>query len=74
MAVIASSMQKEASFALKNLDCAVARSIIETDAKLIALGLYCKNPKVSSYKFAYSQRSGLKQPKDCLGYRLIANP
>jgi phosphate uptake regulator len=73
MAVIASSMHKEAISSLKNLDALAAKSVIETDREVNRFGLYI----VRLLKLAVSnprvvKEIGLNSPRDCLGYRLIA--
>ncbi len=73
MAVIASSMHKEAISSLKTLDYQAAKSVIDTDREVNRFGLYIvrllklviSNPRVI-------REIGLNAPKDCLGYRLIA--
>ncbi len=73
MSIIASSMHKEAMTSLRKLDYATAKSIIETDREVNRFGLYI----VRLLKLAVSnsrvvKEIGLDNPKDCLGYRLIA--
>jgi phosphate uptake regulator len=73
MAVIASSMHKEAISSLKNLGTLAAKSVIETDREVNRFGLYI----VRLLKLAVSnprvvKEIGLNSPRDCLGYRLIA--
>jgi phosphate uptake regulator len=73
MSIIASSMHKEAIVSLKSLDFTVAKSIIETDREVNRFGLYI----VRLLKLAVSnarivKEIGLNNPRDCLGYRLIA--
>ena len=72
MSIIASSMHKEAMTALKKLDYASAKSVIETDREVNRFGLYI----VRLLKLAVSnprivKEIGLTNQKDCLGYRLI---
>jgi phosphate uptake regulator len=72
MAIIASSMHKEAITALKKLDYSTAKSVIETDREVNRFGLYI----VRLLKLAVSnprivKEIGLNSQKDCLGYRLI---
>jgi phosphate uptake regulator len=72
MSIIASSMHKEAIASLKKLDYSAAKSVIETDREVNRFGLYI----VRLLKLAVSnprivREIGLKNQKDCLGYRLI---
>jgi phosphate uptake regulator len=72
MSIIASSMHKEAMTALRKLDYASAKSVIETDREVNRFGLYI----VRLLKLAVSnprivKEIGLTNQKDCLGYRLI---
>lgn len=73
MAIIASSMHKEAISSLKKLDYANAKAIIETDREVNRFGLYI----VRLLKLAVSNQKvvrdiGLSHQRECLGYRLIA--
>jgi phosphate uptake regulator len=73
MAIIASSMHKEALSSLRKLDYTSAKAIIETDREVNRFGLYI----VRLLKLAVSNQRivieiGLDHQKDCLGYRLIA--
>jgi phosphate uptake regulator len=73
MAVIASSMHKEAINCLQTLDHTAAKSVVETDREVNRFGLYI----VRLLKIAVSnprlvKEIGLNSPRDCLGYRLIA--
>jgi len=73
MSIIAASMHKEATFALKNQDYSAAKSVIETDKEVNRFGLYI----VRLLKLAVSnprtvREIGLSSPRECLGYRLIA--
>jgi phosphate uptake regulator len=72
MSIIASSMHKEAMTALRKLDYASAKSVVETDREVNRFGLYI----VRLLKLAVSnprivKEIGLTNQKDCLGYRLI---
>jgi phosphate uptake regulator len=72
MAIIASSMHKEAISALKKLDYTSAKAVIETDREVNRFGLYI----VRLLKLAVSNQRivkeiGLNHQKECLGYRLI---
>ncbi len=73
MAIIASSMHKEAMSSLRNLDTGSAKAVIETDREVNRFGLYI----VRLLKLAVSNQRivkeiGLGTQKECLGYRLIA--
>jgi phosphate uptake regulator len=73
MAIIASSMHKEAITALSELNYSNAKSIIQTDREVNRFGLYI----VRLLKMAVGNRRmvkeiGLGSPRECIGYRLIA--
>jgi phosphate uptake regulator len=73
MAIIASSMHKEAISSLKKLDYVSAKAVIETDREVNRFGLYI----VRLLKLAVSNQRivkeiGLNHQRECLGYRLIA--
>ena len=73
MAIIASSMHKEAMQSLKKLDYVSAKAVIETDREVNRFGLYI----VRLLKLAVSNQRivkeiGLNHQRECLGYRLIA--
>ena len=73
MAIIASSMHKEAIASLKKLDYSSSKAIIETDREVNRFSLYI----VRLLKLAVSNQRivkeiGLTSQKECLGYRLIA--
>ena len=73
MAIISSSMHKEAIASLRDLNYSNARGIIETDREVNRFGLYI----VRLLKLAVSNQRivkeiGLNHQRDCLGYRLIA--
>ena len=73
MSIIAASMHKEAITSLKKLDYTVAKAVIETDREVNRFGLYI----VRLLKLAVSnsrivKEIGLNNPRECLGYRLIA--
>jgi phosphate uptake regulator len=72
MAIIASSMHKEAIASLKKLDYNSAKGVIETDREVNRFSLYI----VRLLKLAVSNQRivkeiGLTSQKECLGYRLI---
>ena len=73
MAIIATSMHKEAIGCLGKLDHFAAKAVIETDKEVNRFGLYI----VRLLKLAVSnarivKEIGLNSPRQCLGYRLIA--
>jgi phosphate uptake regulator len=73
MSIIAASMHKEAITSLKKLDYTVAKAVIETDREVNRFGLYI----VRLLKLAVSnsriiKEIGLNNPRECIGYRLIA--
>ena len=73
MSIIASSMHKEAISSLKKIDYVSAKSVIETDREVNRFSLYV----VRLLKLAVSnarvvREIGLSNPRECLGYRLIA--
>ena len=73
MAIIATSMHKEAIGCLGKLDYFAAKAVIETDKEVNRFGLYI----VRLLKLAVSntriiKEIGLSSPRQCLGYRLIA--
>ncbi len=73
MSVIASSMHKEAISAAKKLDSQSAKSIIETDKEVNRFGLYIvRLLKLAVANSRVVKEIGLANPRDCLGYRLIA--
>ncbi|MEJ5328092.1 MAG: phosphate uptake regulator PhoU [Candidatus Bathyarchaeia archaeon] len=72
MAIITSSMHKDAIAAFKNMDHSIAKAVIETDNEVDRFNLYMirllklavSNPRVL-------KEIGLTNAKHCLGYRLI---
>jgi len=73
MAIIATSMHKEAVGSLVDLDFSAAKAVIETDREVNRFSLYI----VRLLKLAVSnarivKEIGLESPRECLGYRLIA--
>jgi phosphate uptake regulator len=73
MSIIAQSMHKEAITSLRALDRTVAKAVVETDREVNRFGLYI----VRLLKLAVSnpriiKEIGLENPRNCLGYRLIA--
>ncbi len=73
MAIIASSMHKEAMSALSNLDYASAKAVIETDREVNRFGLYIvRLLKLAVTNQRIVKEIGLGNQKECLGHRLIA--
>ncbi len=73
MAIIASSMHKEAITSLKELDYSTAKSVIATDREVNRFGLYIvRLLKLAVTNARIVKEIGLGNPRDCLGYRLIA--
>jgi phosphate uptake regulator len=72
MSIITSSMHKDAVSALRKLDHQMARAIIDTDSEVDRFNLYI----IRLLKQAISnpmiiKEIGLRNARDCLGYRLI---
>jgi phosphate uptake regulator len=72
MAIIATSMHREAVGCLENLDYSAAKAVINTDREVNRFSLYI----VRLLKLAVSNQRiikeiGLDNPRECLGYRLI---
>jgi phosphate uptake regulator len=73
MAIIASSMHKEAIQSLMNLDHSNAKAVIETDREVNRFGLYIvRLLKIAVTNQRVVKDIGLSSQIDCLGYRLIA--
>jgi phosphate uptake regulator len=73
MAIIAASMHREAVGCLVNLDYPAAKAVVETDREVNRFSLYI----VRLLKLAVSntrivKEIGLDNPRECLGYRLMA--
>jgi len=72
MAIITSSMHKDAMMAFEKMDIQTAKSVIETDTEVDRFSFYL----IRQAKLAISNRQTikaivLKNERDCLGYRLI---
>jgi phosphate uptake regulator len=73
MSIIAASMHREAVGCLESLDYSVAKAVVETDREVNRFSLYIlrllklavSNPRIV-------KEIGLNNPRECLGYRLIA--
>ncbi|MCW4006522.1 MAG: phosphate uptake regulator PhoU [Candidatus Bathyarchaeota archaeon] len=73
MSIIAASMHREAILSLKNLDYAAAKAVIETDREVNRFSLYIvRLLKLAVLNSRVVKEIGLNNPRDCLGYRLIA--
>ncbi|MDR0470818.1 MAG: phosphate uptake regulator PhoU [Nitrososphaerota archaeon] len=72
MAIIASSMHKEALQSLIHLDYSSAKAVIETDREVNRFGLYIvRLLKLAVSNQRFVKEIGLDSQKYCLGYRLI---
>ncbi len=73
MAIIATSMHKEAVGYLANLNHSAAKAVIETDREVNRFGLYIvRLLKLAVSNVRIVKEIGLDNPRECLGYRLIA--
>jgi len=72
MSVIAASMHKDAIIALGTEDLNLAREIVAMDDEVDRFNLYIiRLLKVAVIDAHVLKESGLKSPRECLGYRLI---
>jgi len=72
MAIITSSMHRDAILALKNLDYKFANSVISTDNEVDRFHLYIiRQLKMAAQNPRIIKEIGLRTARDCLGYRLI---
>jgi len=72
MSIITSSMHKDAITALKKLDSQLAEDVIATDNEVDRFHLYIiRQLKMAVQNPRIIKEIGLKNPRDCLGYRLI---
>lgn len=72
MALITSSMHRDAILALKNLDHKLANSVIATDNEVDRFHLYViRQLKMAAQNPRIIKEIGLRTARDCLGYRLI---
>jgi phosphate uptake regulator len=72
MTIITASMHKDAITALKNLDHQLASDVRATDYEVNRFHLYIiRQLKIAIQNPRIITEIGLKNPKDCLGYRLI---
>jgi phosphate uptake regulator len=73
MSIIASSMHKEAIGALRKLDYANAKAVIETDREVNRFALYIvRLLKLAVANQRVVKEIGIESQRECLGYRLIA--
>jgi len=73
MAIIAASMHREAVDCLLNLDYSAAKGVVETDREVNRFSLYIvRLLKLAVQKTRIVKEIGLNNPRECLGYRLIA--
>lgn len=72
MSVIAASMHRDAIIALGTEDLTLAREIVAMDDEVDRFNLYIiRLLKVAVVDAHVLKESGLKSPRECLGYRLI---
>lgn len=72
MGIITSSMHKDTITALKKLDSQLAEDVIATDNEVDRFHLYIiRQLKMAVQNPRIIKEIGLKNPRDCLGYRLI---
>ena len=73
MAIIAGSMHREAVACLENLDYSTAKAVVETDREVNRFSLYIlRLLKMAVTNTRMVKEIGLSNPRECLGYRLIA--
>jgi phosphate uptake regulator len=73
MAIIAGSMHREAVACLASLDYSAAKAIVETDREVNRFSLYIlRLLKMAVTNIRLVKEIGLSNPRECLGYRLIA--
>jgi len=72
MCIITSSMHKDALTALKDLDSQLAKSVVATDDEVDRFNLYVvRQLKVAIQNPRIIREIGLKNARDCLGYRQV---
>jgi phosphate uptake regulator len=72
MCIITSSMHKDALAALKDLDSQLAKSVVATDDEVDRFNLYVvRQLKVAIQNPRIIKEIGLKNARDCLGYRQV---
>ena len=73
MSIIAASMHREAVGCLMNLDYSAAKAVVETDREVNRFSLYIlRLLKLAVSNIRIVKEIGLNNPRECLGYRLIA--
>ena len=73
MAIIAVSMHREAVASLENLDYSAAKAVVETDREVNRFSLYIlRLLKMAATNIRLVKEVGLSNPRECLGYRIIA--
>jgi phosphate uptake regulator len=73
MAIIATSMHREAVACLASLDYSAAKAVVETDREVNRFSLYIlRLLKLAVANIRLVKEIGLNSPRECLGYRLIA--
>jgi len=73
MSIIATSMHREAVGCLVNLDYSAAKAVVETDREVNRFSLYIvRLLKLAVSNIRIDKEIGLNNPRECLGYRLIA--
>jgi phosphate uptake regulator len=73
MAIIAASMHREAVDCLGDLNYSAAKAVIETDREVNRFSLYIvRLLKLAVQNARIVKEIGLNNPRQCLGYRLIA--
>jgi phosphate uptake regulator len=73
MAIIAASMHREAVDCLRNLDYSAAKAVVDTDREVNRFSLYIlRLLKMAVVNVRLVKEIGLSNPRECLGYRLIA--
>ena len=73
MAIIAGSMHREAVGSLKTLDYSAAKAVVETDREVNRFSLYIlRLLKMAVTNIRLVKEVGLSNPRECLGYRIIA--
>jgi phosphate uptake regulator len=73
MAIIAGSMHREAVASLDGLDYSAAKAVVETDREVNRFSLYIlRLLKMAVTNIRLVKEIGLSNPRECLGYRIIA--
>jgi phosphate uptake regulator len=72
MSIITSSMHKDAMTALRDIDSQLAKSVVATDDEVDRFNLYViRQLKTAIQTPRIIREIGLKNARDCLGYRLV---